>query len=38
MTGRVLLVEDDAVIGEATKIHLERHDYDVTWHQDGLDA
>jgi two-component system, OmpR family, response regulator MtrA len=38
MTGRVLLVEDDAVIGEATKIHLERHEYDVTWHQDGLDA
>ncbi len=35
---RVLLVEDDPVIGEATKLHLERHDYDVTWHDDGLDA
>ncbi|NYD43917.1 DNA-binding response OmpR family regulator [Nocardioides panaciterrulae] len=34
----LLLVEDDPVIGEATKLHLERHDYDVTWLTDGLDA
>ena len=35
---RLLLVEDDAVIGEATQLHLERHDYAVTWVQDGLEA
>lgn len=35
---RLLLVEDDPVIGEATKLHLERHGYDVTWVGDGLEA
>jgi DNA-binding response OmpR family regulator len=35
---RLLLVEDDPVIGEATKLNLERHGYDVTWVEDGLDA
>jgi len=35
---RVLLVEDDAVIGEATSLHLERSGYAVTWVSDGLDA
>ena len=35
---RLLLVEDDEVIGEATKLHLERYDYDVTWVKDGLEA
>lgn len=35
---RVLLVEDDAVIGEATAAHLERDGYDVVWHTDGLEA
>lgn len=35
---RVLLVEDDAVIGEATSLHLERSGYAVTWVTDGLDA
>jgi two-component system response regulator MtrA len=35
---RLLLVEDDPVIGEATKLNLERHGYDVTWVDDGLDA
>lgn len=34
----VLLVEDDEVIGEATKLHLERAGYDVTWVKDGLEA
>ncbi|GGF42272.1 transcriptional regulatory protein CseB [Marmoricola endophyticus] len=37
-TGRLLLVEDDPVIGEATALHLERHGYTVTWSQDGLEA
>lgn len=35
---RLLLVEDDLVIGEATKLNLERHKYDVTWITDGLEA
>lgn len=35
---RLLLVEDDPVIGEATKLNLERHKYDVTWVGDGLEA
>ena len=35
---RLLLVEDDEVIGEATQTHLQRHDYDVTWETDGLAA
>lgn len=34
----MLLVEDDLVIGEATKLNLERHKYDVTWVGDGLEA
>ncbi len=38
MSARILLVEDDPVIGEATTLHLQRHDYDVTWLRDGLDA
>lgn len=35
---RLLLVEDDLVIGEATTLNLERNKYDVTWVTDGLDA
>ena len=35
---RVLLVEDDPVIGEATGLHLERHEHEVTWVTDGLEA
>ena len=35
---RLLLVEDDPVIGEATKLTLERDGYDVSWFDDGLDA
>ena len=35
---RLLLVEDDPVIGEATQLHLERHGHEVTWVTDGLDA
>lgn len=36
--GRLLLVEDDDVIGEATQLNLERYDYEITWERDGLDA
>ncbi len=36
--GRLLLVEDDEVIGEATQLNLQRYDYDVWWERDGLDA
>ena len=36
--GRLLLVEDDDVIGEATQLNLERYDYQVSWQRDGLDA
>lgn len=35
---RLLLVEDDEVIGETAKLNLERHEYDVTWCTDGLTA
>ncbi|MBM6399945.1 response regulator transcription factor [Phycicoccus sonneratiae] len=35
---RVLLVEDDAVIGEATAAHLARDGFEVAWHTDGLEA
>jgi len=35
---RLLLVEDDPVIGEATQLHLERHGYQVVRSTDGLDA
>lgn len=35
---RLLLVEDDPVLGEATAMHLERHGWSVLWHQDGLEA
>lgn len=35
---RLLLVEDDETIGEATKINLERRGYQVTWCIDGLAA
>lgn len=35
---RLLLVEDDEVIGEATKLNLERHEYEVAWCTDGLTA
>ncbi|WP_375426661.1 response regulator [uncultured Friedmanniella sp.] len=35
---RLLLVEDDPVIGEATQLNLERHGYAVVWSTDGLDA
>jgi two-component system response regulator MtrA len=33
---RLLLVEDDAVIGEATQLGLERRGFDVRWVTDGL--
>lgn len=36
--GRLLLVEDDEVIGEATQLNLQRYDYDVSWERDGFDA
>src|SRR4051794_24796576 len=36
--GRLLLVEDDDVIGEATQLNLQRYDYDVAWERDGVDA
>ncbi|WP_132295001.1 two-component system response regulator CseB [Kribbella sp. VKM Ac-2568] len=35
---RILMVEDDAVIREATQLSLERHGYDVTTAEDGLEA
>ncbi|GAA0594479.1 two-component system response regulator CseB [Kribbella sandramycini] len=35
---RILMVEDDAVIREATQLTLERHGYDVTTADDGLEA
>ena len=35
---RILFVEDDPVIGEATLAHLERHRYDAVWVTDGLEA
>jgi DNA-binding response OmpR family regulator len=35
---RVLMVEDDAVIREATQLALERHGYDVITAEDGLEA
>jgi DNA-binding response OmpR family regulator len=35
---RILMVEDDAVIREATQLTLERHGYDVTTAEDGLEA
>ena len=35
---RVLLVEDDPVIGEATQLHLERNGYVVVRSTDGLEA
>ena len=35
---RILFVEDDLVIGEATLAHLERHRYDAVWVEDGLEA
>jgi len=35
---RILFVEDDPVIGEATLAHLERHHYDGVWVTDGLEA
>jgi DNA-binding response OmpR family regulator len=37
-TARVLMVEDDAVIREATQLALERHGYDVITAEDGLEA
>jgi DNA-binding response OmpR family regulator len=38
LSARLLLVEDDAVIREATQLSLERHGYDVTTADDGLEA
>jgi DNA-binding response OmpR family regulator len=38
VASRLLLVEDDPVIGEATQLHLERHGYEVVWSTDGLEA
>ncbi len=35
---RLLWVEDDPVIGEATELNLQRYDYDVTRCTDGLQA
>ena len=35
---RILMVEDDAVIREATQLTLERHGYDVTTAEDGAQA
>jgi DNA-binding response OmpR family regulator len=35
---RILMVEDDAVIREATQLTLERHGYDVATAEDGLEA
>lgn len=35
---QILMVEDDAVIREATQLTLERHGYDVTTAEDGLEA
>ena len=35
---RLLLVEDDPVIGEATQLHLQRHGHSVAWVTDGLEA
>ena len=35
---RILFVEDDPVIGEATLAHLERHRYEAVWVTDGLEA
>jgi DNA-binding response OmpR family regulator len=35
---RILMVEDDAVIREATQLTLQRHGYDVTTAEDGLEA
>src|SRR4051794_15106863 len=35
---RILFVEDDPVIGEATLAHLERHRYQGVWVTDGLEA
>ena len=37
-SAHVLLVEDDAVIREATQLSLQRHGYDVTTADDGLEA
>lgn len=38
LSARLLLVEDDAVIREATQLSLQRHGYDVTTAEDGLEA
>jgi DNA-binding response OmpR family regulator len=35
---RILMVEDDAVIREATQLTLERHGYEVATAEDGLEA
>lgn len=35
---RILMVEDDAVIREATQLTLERHGYEVSTAEDGLEA
>jgi DNA-binding response OmpR family regulator len=37
-SARLLLVEDDAVIREATQLSLQRHGYEVTTAEDGLEA
>jgi DNA-binding response OmpR family regulator len=37
-TARILMVEDDAVIREATQLSLRRHGYDVVTAVDGLEA
>ncbi len=37
-TARILMVEDDAVIREATQLSLRRHGYDVVTADDGLEA
>lgn len=36
MTPKILLVEDDQILGYALKTYLEMHDFSITWQTDGL--
>lgn len=36
MTPKILLVEDDPILGYALKTYLEMHDFSITWEADGL--
>ena len=38
MTLRILLAEDDAVLGDAIFVHLKRGGHAVDWVRDGADA